>query len=229
MVEPISAAGAVIRAGQSALAGADSEVEQFAAQITGTGRKEVGAWFADHIRLRRFKSQLKILAKAQKYAAEADFDPKVVKMNVLVPLLEAGSLEEDEAMADRWAALLANAAGNKSDSPGVPPSFPEVLRQLAPKDAAILDAIFDVATRFPRSEWVQRGAVVQQVRDTFSLDDYSFAITKQNLVRLGLCAAPASGFDFTDGDYLYPVVNAEVICLTEFGHAFVSACRAPSP
>jgi hypothetical protein len=228
MVEPISAAGAVIKAGQSALSGADSEIEQFAAQITGTGRKEVGGWFADHIRLRRFKSQLKILGKAQEYAEKAGFDPEVVNMNVLVPLLEAGSLEEDEAMADRWAALLANASSNKSDAPGVPPSFPEVLRQLAPKDAAVLDAIFDVVIQFSRNEWVHRGAIAQQVQDVFSLDDYSFAVTKQNLIRLGLCAAPASGLDFTDGNHLYPVVNAEIICLTEFGHAFVTACRAPA-
>lgn len=39
------------------------------------------------------KSQLKILEKAQRHAEKAGFSPKVVKMNLLVPLLEASSLD----------------------------------------------------------------------------------------------------------------------------------------
>lgn len=230
MIDPATAAaGAVAKAGQAALSDASSEVEEFAAQITGTGRKEVGGWFADHVRLRRFKSQLKILQKAQKHAQEAGFDPKVVKMNVLVPLLEAGSLEEDEDMSDRWAALLANAASDHADTPSVQPSFPEILRQLAPKDAAVLDAVYDVALRFPREEWIGSGAIADQVKASVGMDDYSFAVCRRNLMRLGLCADPAAGLGFTDQDHRYPVVNAEIICLTEFGHAFVSACRVSTP
>lgn len=57
------------------------------------------------------------------------------------------------------------------------------------------------------------------------MDTYEFQVSKRNLFSLGLCADPAGGFDFTDDNYVYPVVNSGVICLTEFGHAFVSACR----
>ncbi len=225
MIEPVTAAAAVAKAGKAALSDASPEAEEFAGQITGTGRKEIGAWFADHIRLRRFKSQLKILSKAQEHAKEAGFDPQVVKMNVLVPLLEAGSLEDDETMSDRWAALLANAANPEADSPDVQPSFPEILRQLTPRDAAILDAVFEVAQRFPREEWIGRGAIGEAIRANVGCGKSEFAVSRQNLIRLGLCSPPAGGLEFAEGDHRYPVVNSDLVCLTEFGYAFVQACR----
>jgi hypothetical protein len=225
MIEPVTAAAALAKAGKAALPDASPEAEEFAGQVTGAGRKEVGAWFADHIRLRRLKSQLKIFGKAQKHAEKAGFDPQVVKMNVLVPLLEAGSLEEDETMSDRWAALLANAANPETDSPSVEPSFPEILRQLTPRDAAILDSVFGVADPLPQEEWIGRGATGEGVRASLGCDESEFAVSRQNLIRLGLCSPPAGGLAFVEGDHRYPVVNSDILCLTQFGHAFVLACR----
>jgi hypothetical protein len=43
-------------------------------------------------------------------------------------------------MHDRWAALLSNAA-NPASVIQVFPSFPEILSQLSPKEAILLDAI----------------------------------------------------------------------------------------
>ncbi len=175
------------------------------------------------------RSQLKILKKAQEYAEEAGFEPGVVNMNLLVPLLEAGSLEEDEGMADRWAALLANAAGRDAGVYEVPPSFPDVLRQLSPKEAALLDAVYEAAIQHPPEEWSHRGALAAAAQQFVDMNDEEFAVGKQNLIRLGLCRDPANGFEFTDQDFKYQIVDSHLICLTRYGAAFVRACRTPSP
>ena len=128
-------------------------------------------------------------------------------------------------MSDRWAALLANAANGGDDSQEVLPSFPEILRQLAPKDAALLDAVYDVVVSFPKEQWMGTGANLSEAQIVIGFTEYELAVSRVNLIRLGLCADPASGLDFTAADHRYPVVNSNILCLTEFGHAFVSACR----
>ena len=235
MSEPITTAVAITKAVGAAKAGGSAAdamepaVAQFAAQVSGAGRKEVGAWLADHVRLRRVKSQLKILAKAQKYAEEAGYEPSVVKLNVLVPLLEGGSLEDDEDMVNRWAGLLANSArgGNGVD---VPPSFPGVLRELSPTDAKILDLVFDVATQHPREVWQNTGAVGDKIQERLGLDASRFGLSADNLYRLRLCAPPAVSItDLSDPDSKYQLSGSGLVCLTDFGHVFVTACRPPAP
>jgi hypothetical protein len=54
-------------------------------------------------------------------------------------LMDGGTLEDDEEMAERWASLLANVAGGARD---VPPSFASVLRDLEPEQARILDHVY---------------------------------------------------------------------------------------
>jgi hypothetical protein len=90
----------------------------FAARITGSATNELGEALADRARLRRFRTQIKILQKAQKAAEKAGLPASVVPIKVLAPLLEFGGLEDenDEDMVARWANLLANAA---TGSPGV--------------------------------------------------------------------------------------------------------------
>lgn len=238
-VDPLSAAGAakvgteLVKATGNYLSGIDPAVEKYAEQITGTARGELGSWLADHVRLRRFKSQLKIVGKAQKFAEDAGFDPGVVNLKVLVPLLEAGSLEDDadtddaERMTDRWAALLANAShANREDE--VLPSFPEVLRQLTPVEAKLLDAIYDVAMRFTRKERANHGADGEALRASVGVAEASFSTHIDNLYRLRLAAAPAVGLAFTDNpETRYQLSGYTVICLTDFGNAFVRACRPP--
>src|SRR4051812_19777659 len=85
---------------------------EFASRVTGAPSQELGAWIADHIRFRRWKSEIKILRKAREHAEKAGFAPQEVPLKTLAPLLEGGSLEDedDDEMIDRWAALLANAS-----------------------------------------------------------------------------------------------------------------------
>lgn len=93
------------------------------------------------MRWRRFKTQVKILEKAQAMLDAANLSGHAVPAKTLVPLLELCSLEkeDDDEMQTRWAALLANAATEEQPGSIVLPSFSQILSELSPLEARMLD------------------------------------------------------------------------------------------
>lgn len=67
-------------------------------------------------------------------AASSEIKP--IAPRLFFPVLEAASIEDNDEMQTRWAALLANEATSVGS---VHPSFLEILRQLALEDARLLD------------------------------------------------------------------------------------------
>ncbi len=130
-------------------------------------------------------------------------------------------------MAARWGALLANAAD--PDQPEVPPSFPEVLRQLAPLDARLLEfvATHEVESkhedlnpspvydrRFDRYQELELAKVKRVVAAETPLD--GFLVSVENLARLGLIEFRQDGAHGLN----------RRISSTAYTYAFVRACRA---
>lgn len=193
----------------------EPELSRFMGTIAGTTAFELGELIAAEVRFWRFKRSVKHAQKTKAILDEAGMEPHAVPFRTLVPLLEKASLEDDEALTDRWAALLANAAGGQLE---VPPSFPGVLGELEPVEAAMLDYIYDSAMTVAP---VARRAVALS-RDTlsnaFSLPEARVIYHTDNLFRLRL-VGPGSD---TVGE------ETRRVTLTEFGRAFVRACRPPS-
>jgi hypothetical protein len=134
-------------------------------------------------------------------------------------MLEAASIENDEDLHTKWSALLANAASSGK----VHPSYIEILKQLTPDDARLLDTFYEL-TKEEKSRWLN------QVLDELNEDQRG--IQFENLVRLGLIQTNYNvdgmkvhmrhGEDaFVSGDM------DENHWLTDFAVAFIEACRAP--
>ncbi|HYN81184.1 MAG TPA: Abi-alpha family protein [Gemmatimonadaceae bacterium] len=93
---------------------------------------------------RRRKLAERAIAGLQAARAE----PVEVPPKILLPLLEHGGLEEDEMLAEKWAALLANAANGQT--PGkVRPIYIQILSSLTPLDARVLEAIAAIGYNRP--------------------------------------------------------------------------------
>ena len=82
--------------------------------------------------------------------------PRYVPAKTLVPLLELAGLEDpdDEDMQARWTALLANAAAGDAANGEVLPSFPQILSELTPVEAQMLDWLAEEQER----RWRSRGS-----------------------------------------------------------------------
>lgn len=201
--------------------------KEFAGKLINPGLQEGGGIIQDTVKFWRFKNQVNILLKAKKFLEEKGMNPKMVLPKTLVPLLENGSLEEDDEMQDRWASLLATAADPNSRI-NVRPSFAEILKELSPIEALILDKIYElvVGLPIPKEDRIGRGAAGISLKQFFALSDDEFEISIDNLYRLRLCSPPSIGLDFVDHkEHKFQLQMKEIICLTDFGFAFVTACR----
>jgi len=110
-------------------------------QAGGDGQITVGVSYEEldrRINAARRELGQEVLTKAQEMLRDAGIQAGPVPMKTVVLLLQHASLEEDEYLRGKWAAMLANAAvpGGK-----VRASFAEVLRQLTPQAALFLDAL----------------------------------------------------------------------------------------
>ncbi|WP_161888572.1 Abi-alpha family protein [Pontibacter russatus] len=104
--------------------------------IEGTGA------ITDKIKFWRFKNQVNTILKAQEFLKEKGIKtPKKLPVKDVTTLLEYASFEEDENMQNKWACLLANAAdpNNPFDICYI---FSQVLNQLSPHEAKLLDYMF---------------------------------------------------------------------------------------
>lgn len=111
-------------------------------KVLGPSADELGVAIAEHARIYRLKNAFRLFKRANEMTAEAGFEPQQVSMKALLPLLEGASLEDDESLADKWAALLANAA-NPDNKVVIKPAYADILRQLTTQEAQIMDKVFD--------------------------------------------------------------------------------------
>jgi mRNA-degrading endonuclease RelE of RelBE toxin-antitoxin system len=196
-------------------------------KLVNSSLEEVGELLADNVKYYRFKNQIKILKKAQQLIDKENIKPQNIPLKTLYPILEAGSLEEDEDMSDRWAKLLATAA-NPLSPIVVRPSFPEILKELSPQEATILEKIFDMVTTIPIPpiEWANRGATGESLKKVLKLSEDEFEIAIDNLYRLQLCSPPSTQLEFVDNKHhRFQLQMKDIICLTHLGFAFVSCCK----
>lgn len=115
-------------------------------RIAGPLADEIGESFALLARPHRVKLGIEMLKKTQRMLIEADITPRAVPPRLFLPMMDAASIEDDEDLHTRWAALLANAA---SSPDAVHPSYIEVLKQLTPVEARLLDELYEIAKGKP--------------------------------------------------------------------------------
>ncbi len=197
-------------------------------QVSGGATRELSATLGDRIRARRLRNQIKLLDKTRKFLQDVGHEPTEVKWNVLFPLLDAGSLEDDDDMAIRWAALLANAADPAADD--VPPSFPEILKQLAPAEARILDLYGRVLKeRFPANTELDLSlhdtSVAHEMEEDHGIDHARFRLSMANLYRHQLLERDVELKSMFGGEIRMETRKTRV---TALGRAFLRACQPPT-
>ena len=90
-------------------------VLQLLSVILGDSVMEANALIGDQIRFWRWRNQLRILERANDILKQKGISPKKVSPKVLVPLIEAASLEDDPSLQEMWARLIASACQEDSE------------------------------------------------------------------------------------------------------------------
>lgn len=164
------------------------------------------------------------------YLKSVGREPQPVAPKVLLPLVQAAALEEDETLAAKWAALLANAADPAQSVP-VLPGFVEVLRQLLPADALVLEKIYQRIRLDDRDAlfWESAPIHTNKLGAEIGLSPTQFAVSIDTLLRLRLCAPPTARGGKYDGGLNPPAAATFQVCPTVFGREFLAACTPPQP
>lgn len=207
-------------------------VNDLVKRIAGPLADELGAYLGSIARPYRIVREVKAMQKAQRMLKEAGIAPQAIPPRLLLPILEGASIEDDEDLHSRWAALLANAGASPNS---VHPSFIEILRQLTPDDAQLLDKLYD-SCKQKRSRvvtpWVDPITYAERERREAAGEKPQESF--QNLIRLGLIQ---SDYDIDqrrtkiklrrDGQADFQGELESYFELAEFAIRFIEACRAP--
>jgi hypothetical protein len=129
-------------------------------------------------------------------------------------------------MAERWASLLASAA-NPDNQTALEASFVEILKQLAPTHAFVLDVFYEQVKRdeLPPEQWAERGYVFSELKGFLQNDVPQFDVAIDNLLRLHLVAYPRANLGIANGhEVRVQVTSSNILYATSLGYAFVSAC-----
>jgi hypothetical protein len=190
---------------------------------------------AKHLSEQALEEAQRLSARATAMLNAVGRTPRYVSPKLLVPLVQAASLETDPTLADHWAALLANAADPKQKQKPLP-SFPEILRQLTTTEAMLLTAIAAFPPEYLSTD--ERTAFFWATYSYKHINNASkeeFEIAIENLVRLGLCVTrgpeppvaiqQALGGKSHGADEALP--GKERIAISYLGWAFFNAVTAP--
>ncbi len=232
MVDPINAPLA-----KKALGSVDALLQRIAGPLA----DEIGDSLAIIARPYRIRLSLKMFQKTQRMLEESGISPQAVPPRLFLPMMEAASIEKDEDLHTRWAALLANAA---TSTDVVHPSYIEVLKQLTSVEARLLDALYKIA-KGKKWEKVETTAVTD---DEFKAAGAKLSTWFNNLIRLGLIQISFDidsksreikvtvpnidmskwpGYAGVQGEGYFDGELEETYLFTDFAVAFVNACRPP--
>ena len=204
------------------------DAKGLANKLLGPTFEEIGAMLADDVRIRmHLPRNIKLLRRVKHILEQEKIKPKSVNMKVLLPLLDAAALEDDETMAERWASLLASAAIPNNES-ALESSFIEILKQLPPAHAYLLDVFYEQIEReeLPTEKWNEDGVVLSDLKSFLKKEVPQSDVAIQNLLRLRLVALPTVKLGVANGQEVrVTVTSSNILCATSLGQAFVSACK----
>lgn len=191
----------------------------FLTNIFGPISEELGEAIANPVRTWRMRNADAAFQGAKEDLERAAIEPQPVKPSLLIPLLEAASLEDDTSLTALWSALLANAAAGSSGS-RVHPRYVSILQQITAEDAVILDYLGTWDSLAPSS-------IEQKLLDTLHLDKSNLHSGLDALISLGLAQRVSFNYMDKTRTMTFASPGEEPICISPFGRAFLSAVSAP--
>lgn len=110
----------------------------FVEKLVNPSVEELGLLIKDRISFWRFSNQVKILNKAKNICEKNNISIKSISPKILCPYLENASLEEDEELQDKWAALLVNMVDSNENVQNH--VFPYILSQLSKEEFLFIES-----------------------------------------------------------------------------------------
>jgi len=131
---------------------AANAAKEFLQKVITPPLEEIGLLFADKVKYWRLKNQINILIKAEDYLKQKGIKTRKVNIKVMAPMLEEISMEEEDSMQTRWAALMANTVSEGSTINTT--LYSHILGQMTRSDAELFDIIAYACTTVRKNEQI---------------------------------------------------------------------------
>jgi hypothetical protein len=192
--------------------------------------------FGKELRERMRSHRVRLFGRTQEFLTIEAATAKQVEPKLLIPLLENGSLEEDDGLQDRWAALLARTSTGLRI-----PGAVEILKQLTSDDVELLQLCYDFVHNI---ETTTRSKELEEARLQYSppfdpsgcdlgtpLEERKYQIAKR--LNHGWLSTSRHGPPDEFYVYLDNVIRLGLLSssgeprLTRIGYRLISACQIP--
>jgi len=196
-------------------------------RLFGAAWNEIGGALGDRVRHWRDMRRLELALAAVAKLRAKGIDPQTVEPSILFPILDAGSLATDAFLKEKWAKLLATAANPRAEI-DMTPSFAEILKQLTPLEARILDWVEksgDPEAHQQSETFVVVAVSLSALQREFSLSAYDADVIASNLARLGLVDTMASAVNNVAAGEPVPQPSYRRFALTPIAVRFMGACK----
>jgi Abortive infection alpha len=166
------------------------DIGQAVVKYLGGSIEQATGIIEDKLRYIRWERRIRLIDRADGFLRDRDLalPNRPVPLQLLLPLLESGSLEETDSMQDRWAAMLAN-AGDSAFETEIRRAFVSILEDLTPLDARNLEAMYSDSTVADLEAPVFTASLPDHITEFQEESDHPASdvlISLGNLARLGL-------------------------------------------
>lgn len=189
---------------------------------------EVGELLSDTVGYWRLKNKVNLMLKAKAWLEEKGVAPSAISPDILMPILEEGSITEEEHLSNMFSSLLASHLDEAMKS-SVHPSFSKVLSQLSALDASVLAVYGKYKSHKEARDIGLRGGsfTVDYIAEEASGDVKGTYLSSLNLSRLGLIEH--KGYETPEGHRIPSMFEDSPECqvyrVTEYGLVFLEACN----
>lgn len=116
---------------------------RFVSKFVGGSLEQAMGIFEDKLKYLRWERQIRYFERANKFldARGLSQPTRKIPLQLAIPLIQGGSLEENDTLQDRWAMLLVNAADSSSHIE-LRRAFVSILEDLTSIDALLLEKIY---------------------------------------------------------------------------------------
>ena len=207
---------------------ASREAGGFISRFIGGPLEQGMGIFEDRLRYMRWERQVRLMRRTEEVLHELGINSptRPVPMKIAIPLFQAASMEEDDSLQDRWVNLLVNVA-NTNSGVEVNRSYIEILSQITPLEAQILDTLYSLPfaemqhTGVLTADLPSRASLAPKNSSSWSGDPaYEITLSLANLARIGTLRPTLT----MGGGESFRRVTPTIL-----GSAFVSACRIGMP
>lgn len=168
------------------------ELGGFISKYVGGSLEQAMGIVEDKLKYLRLERQIRLAERANAFLNERGLlqPSRQVPLRIAIPLLQGGSLEEDDWLQDRWATLLVNAA-DATTQVEVRRAFISILEDLTPLDAMVLEKVYalDRGADLDKEVWTtylpDRVTVDRPERENAN-PPTNVQVALGNLARLGL-------------------------------------------